>query len=65
MAKILNVHADPEREARNLRDFLYSPISDESWEQVKFRWVNDLPWLREHAKIQADRMEAAIVAKRN
>lgn len=38
-----------EIEARSLREKIYGPITDKSWEAVAHRWIADLPWLRTHA----------------
>lgn len=45
----MKARLDPEREARTLRNLLYGPQEDFSWEHVKLYWIDDLPWLREMA----------------
>ena len=41
-----------EQEARRLRDLVYGrPSTDENWAYCRQRWIEDLPWLREHAAI--------------
>jgi hypothetical protein len=37
-----------EQEARKLRDAIYGPCKEETWEQVKDKWMNDIAWLRQY-----------------
>lgn len=37
-------------EARTLRERIYGPLQDASWEKVAENWVKDLDWLRRVAR---------------
>jgi len=49
------IDSDLEREARVLRNILYGPQCDESWNQVKHHWVEDIGWLQAMVRRKAER----------